>query len=305
MKVLVYEKDETRLNCLRKNLGQADYEVFWAGNDGALFVVLEDESPDLIISNFELPKGGYDLVNAILARVQQPFPYVLFLTEEKNEKYVVDCLGPIPGDFVSLPLREESLQARLIVAEKTIALQAFYFSRDEASPDVVMYDPETNLLNKQAVYDRGLVEIGRSNRENKTVGVAMVELVNVEEIRNLHGEELTGLAIRFVANTLRANIRIYDIVGRWTPTCFLVLLPGVPMENADSVVTRLYQAVSGIKIPLMDDSLMRMRFAAGYTCAARGDEKPFAEIVGQAEKSVFAATALIEDMRVMAFSQLY
>ncbi|MEJ2759253.1 MAG: diguanylate cyclase, partial [Anaerolineales bacterium] len=283
MKVLVYEEDESRIELLRENLNQEDYDVIFARSGEALFVFLEDEMPDLIVSNFELPRGGYDLANAILARVKRPFPYVLFLTEKKSEKYVVDCLGPIPGDFVSLPLREEALQARIVVAEKAIALQEYLRSQDSAPPELAMYDPETNLLNKQAVFDRGLVEVSRSHRENQTVGVAMMELINVDAIRNQRGDELAALAVRFIANTLRANLRMYDIVGRWTPACFLVLIPGVPTENTGSVVTRLYEAVSEIKITLMDDSLLELQLAAGFTCANQGDELPFAEIVGRSE----------------------
>lgn len=302
VKVLVYEEDESRIELLKENLNQEDYEVVLARNGDALFVFLEDEMPDLIVSNFELPKGGYDLVNAILARVQQPFPYVLFLTEKKSEKYVVDCLGPIPGDFISIPMHEEALQARIVVAEKAIALQDYLRSQEGAPPELAMYDPETNLLNKQAVYDRGLVEISRSHRENQTVGVAMMELTNVEEIRSQHGDELAALAVRFIANTLRANLRMYDIVGRWTPACFLVLIPGVPTENTGGVVNRLYEAVNVVKIPLMDDSMLEMEIAAGYTCADQGEPHPFADIVGRAEKAVSAAAHLVEEPRVTPFS---
>jgi diguanylate cyclase (GGDEF)-like protein len=301
---LIYETDESTLALLKKNLSQSEYQVRVAFNDGGLFALLEDEKPDMVISNFALRKGGYDLANAILSRVQQPFPYVLFLTEKKSEKFVVDCLGPIPGDFVSMPLKEESLQNRIIVAEKAIALQDYYRSQDEFSPDRSMFDPETKLLNKQAIYERGLVEISRSQRENQDVGVALIELTNLDDIRARHGNGLTGLVARFIANTLRGNIRIYDIVGRWTPARFLVLLPGLLNENAEEVVTRLYQSISEIKIPLMDDSLMRLEFALGYTCAVHGEERPFAEVVEQAERSVSAASTLVEGYRVLSYSQL-
>lgn len=304
MKVLVYEEENSRIGLLRDSLYQEDYDVIFARNGDALFGSLEDEVPDLVVSNFELPKGGYELVNAILARAQRPFPYVLFLTEKENEKYVVDCLGPIPGDFVSLPLREEALQARIGVAEKAIALQEYLRSQEEAPPEIAMYDPETNLLNKQAVYDRGLVEISRSNRENQSVGVAMLELINVEEIRGQYGDELAALGVRFIANTLRANIRTYDIVGRWTQACFLILIPGVPAESTGDVVTRLYEAISDIKIPLMDDSLLEISLAAGYTCTVQGDQLPFSDIVRQAEKSVAAAAGMDDAQRVMAFSEM-
>lgn len=302
--VIVYDDNETRIDLLRENLNQADYNVVIVQSGEALLANLEDGMPDLIVSNFDLPKGGYDLVNAILAGVQQPFPYLLFMTDEKSEKYVVDCLGPVPGDFVSLPLREEALQARIVVAEKAIALHAYLRTQEGIPPELTMYDSETNLLNKTAVFDRGLVEISRSHRENHTVGVAMFDLVNVDEITRQHGEELSRLTIRFIANTIRANIRMYDIVGRWTPSRFLVLLPGLPLEHAANVVDRLYEAVSEINIPLMDDSMLEMVYAAGYTCIFDQGNQQFSEIVNRAELAVMAAHQVVDRKKVLAFSDI-
>lgn len=302
MDVLVYDDNEAQLDLLKGNLNQEDYHVVFVRSGDALIDYLEEKLPDLVVSNFELPKGGYELANVILTRIQQPFPYVLYLTDEKNEKYVVDCLGPIPGDFVLLPLREEDLAARILVAENAIALQEHLHTQDGASREVLMYDPETNLLNRKAIFDRGMVEINRSHRENHTMGVAMIDLVNMDKIVQQHGEELSRLALRFISNTIQANIRLYDVVGRWSPSQLLLLIPGLPQESAESVVTRLYQRVEELKIRLMDDSNLEMQFAAGYTCISQKDTYSFADIVERAEQTLISARDLGGGTPVLAFS---
>ncbi|MCB2178936.1 GGDEF domain-containing response regulator [bacterium] len=302
MDVLVYEDNVAQIEFLRANLNQDDTHVVFVRSGEALIDYLEDQLPALVISNFQLPKGGYELANMILTRVQQPFPYVLYLTDEQNEKYVVDCLGPIPGDFVMLPLREKDLQARMAVAENVIALQEYLCSQDGAAKETSMYDPETNLLNRNAIFERGLVEISRSNRENHTIGVAMIDLVNLDEIFAQHGEELSRLAMRFISNTIRANIRLYDVVGRWANSRFLLLIPGLPKEYAEGMVKRLHQKVEEIKIRLMDDSILEMSFMAGYTCISHENDTSFADIVEQAELALdnVRGTSLVTP--VMAFS---
>lgn len=302
MDVLVYEDDEVQIEILKKNLDQEDYRVVYVRSGDSLIDYLEDKQPDLVVSNFELPKGGYELANVILTRIQPPFPYVLYLTDEKNEKYVVDCLGPIPGDFVTLPIKEEDLQARIVVAEESIALQEYLCSQDGSAKKALMYDPETNLLNRNAIFDRGLVEINRSNRENHTIGVAMIDLVNMDEIARQHGEELSRLAVRFITNTIRVNIRLYDVVGRWSSSQFLLLIPGLPLEYAERMVNRLYRKMEEIKIRLMDDSTLEMAFAAGYTCISQEDETSFADIVGRAELALTNARGVRNVTPVQAFS---
>jgi diguanylate cyclase (GGDEF)-like protein len=224
VKVLLYDNNEDQISLLRDNMNKHDFTLVVEQEPLNLFDHLKEDAPELIISNFDLENGGIDLVNAMLAMLQPPFPYVLFLTETYSEKYAVNCLGPVIGDFISKPVQEAEFYARVVVAERAIALQKYLRSQLELPPDVAMYDDLTNLLNRQAVYERVLAEMSRSQREGKPLCLALIEVANADEIEELYGENTARQAIRFVARAIRANIRIYDVVGRMMGAKFLVVL---------------------------------------------------------------------------------
>jgi diguanylate cyclase (GGDEF)-like protein len=305
VKVLLYDTDDSRIEVVKEILNKDDYDLMLEKDESSLYGHLKkDAAPELIISNFDLPNGGIDLVNAILAVQTPPFPYVLFLTEEFSEKFAVDCLGPIPGDFVVKPLRESELAARILVAERTLALQEHLFTQEELPPDVAMYDDLTNLLNRQAIYEHALAELSRAQREKLPVCLVMVEINNGTTIQEVHGRDTMRQAIRFVARAIRANLRMYDLVGRWMEAKFLVIMPGLSSEHGQSVVERIIKAVHSVNLRVEDGSLLELDIAGGYTYADPDHVRPLYEQIDQANLALGAAGSLVEKPRVLWYGEL-
>ncbi|HKJ28473.1 MAG TPA: diguanylate cyclase [Anaerolineales bacterium] len=304
MKVLLYETDETIINLLREHLNQEDYDLLIEKDESNLLQHFEKDLPDMVISNFDLPLGGIELVNNILALLKPPFPYVIFLTNPESEQYAVDCLGPIPGDFVSKPIRSEELHARITVAERAIALQNHLRAQNELPADIAMYDNLTNLLNRQAVYERVLGEVNRSHREKSPSCLTLFEIVNINEIEEQYGSKISDQAIRFVARAIRANIRMYDILGRWMGARFLLMLPGLRRDYVSSVVGRIYGAIHSVRIRLEDDTLLPLKVATGYTTSGSADPIPLYMMIEQANAALVHAAELQEELKITGFSSI-
>jgi diguanylate cyclase (GGDEF)-like protein len=304
MKVLLYDSDDVHLHLLKDNLNQEDYSLVVEQDALKLFDHLEGDAPELIISNFNQYRGGVDLVNAVLARLEPPFPYILFLTEDHSETLAVNCLGPIPGDFISTPLRPEEFRARIIVAEKAIALQNLLRAQKDYPSDIALYDPLTNVLNRQAVYERGLVELNRSQRQKTPVCLAMVELVNAAEIARQNGEGISNQAIRFVARAIRANLRLYDVVGRWMDGRFMLVLPGLPIEHTRNVIERIVRAIQSVRIRSGEQDQIDLVIAAGYTWSDQGEALPLVELIHRASSAIDQATMLEHQEKLIAYSEV-
>lgn len=305
MRVLLYENNPDHINLLKEDLNPEDYELVVETNENKLAGHLEKpERPELIISNFDLPEGGIDLINNILALLKPPFPYVLFLTEAQNERFAVECLGPIPGDFVSKPIRNEELRVRITVAERAIAMQNHLRAQNELPPDIAMYDSLTNLLNRQAVYERVLGEVSRAQREKVPVSLCLFEITNIQEIEKEYGSKISDQAIRFVARAIRANIRMYDILGRWMGARFLLMLPGLEEEYAGSVLNRIYQAIHSVRIRLENDTLLPLTVAAGHTSSTADAPSPLYMMIDQANAALIHATELTDPLKVTAYDTI-
>ncbi|HSG25525.1 MAG TPA: diguanylate cyclase [Anaerolineales bacterium] len=304
MKVLLYNDNDEQIRLLQDNLNKHDFSLIVEQDPQRVFDHLNEDAPELIISNFELPNGGIDLVNAILAMLQAPFPYVLFLTEAYSEKYAVNCLGPVIGDFISKPVQEAEFNARISVAERAIALQKYLRSQEDVPPDLAMYDDLTNLLNRQAVYERALAEMSRSQREAKPLCLALIEVCNADEIEAQYDENTARQAIRFVARAIRANIRMYDVVGRWMGAKFLVVLPGIGNEDAGRVIRRVYDEIQSVRIRMANDEVLNLVVSAGYTWKAPRTNTALYELIDQADKAVHQASTFEKEDKIARFEGL-
>jgi diguanylate cyclase (GGDEF)-like protein len=301
LKVFLFNNDKEQLELVTETLNNQDYELVVEEDLSKLVEHFEEDPPELIISDFEAPGGGIDLVNEVLAHLRPPFPYVLFITEAQAESYAIDCLGPIPGDFVSKPVRQEELNARIQVAERAIALQTHLRSQESVSPDLALYDDLTNLLNRQAVYERALAELNRAHRQKIDTCLALFEILNIEKIEEEHGEKISRQAIRFVARAIRANIRMYDLVGRWMGAKFLLMLPGLPVEYTKNVVDRIYSAISAVRIRLSDEESLQLEMAVGYVISVAEEPSPLYELIEGANQALLEATELKKPEKVASY----
>jgi len=304
VKVLLYDNHEEQIDLLQDNLNKYDFSLVVEQESSNLLGHLKENPPELIISNFDLPNGGIELVNLMLALLQPPFPYVLFMTGTYSEKFAVDCLGPVLGDFICKPLEEAEFKARIIVAERAIALQKYLRSQQDVPPDLAMYDDLTNLLNRQAVYERALAEMSRSQREKKPLCLALFEVVNADEIAEEHGDNVARQAIRFVARAIRANVRIYDVVGRWMGAKFMLVLPGVEKEDTHKVVERVYHEIHSVQIRMEDDSLLNLAVAAGFTWHTPKFHIPLVELIDQADQALLEASKVMLGDKIEGFEGL-
>jgi diguanylate cyclase (GGDEF)-like protein len=287
VKVLIIDKDPDEINLIQEGLNGQDFEVFDADDREDAIAKLKENTPEIILADFDMPEfGGVDLINNLLAADVEIYPYIIFITEKNSEKQVIEALGPIPGDFLFRPAEEAELRARMAIAERTLALQSRIRESAGQTESLAMYDQLTNLLNRQAIYERALAELNRSNREGIEAGLAMIEVANLEDIEKEYGEEVRDQAIRFVARASRANVRIYDLVGRWIGAKFLLMLPGLSSDNIQTIFERIHKAITTIRVRVPDGERLKLDVRVGYTNADADNPVPLYILIEHVNKAL-------------------
>lgn len=304
MKLLIVDHDQAQRKFLKDNLGEQDFEIMMERDGDEVMRHFEDDPPELIISNFSTPKGGIDLINNILKLEKELFPYVIFITEEHGEKYAIDSLGPIPGDFLHKPLKTEQLNARVSIAERAIALQKRLRDSQDIPMDLAMYDGLTNVLNRQAVYERALGELNRAKREHLQLCLAMADMVNYKWVTNIYDVDTANQAIQYIARAIRANVRMYDLVGRWIGAKFFVLLPGLLQEHARPVIDRVYNAVTSVRVKHVDGDTIPIDLAVGYTWVDGDNPDPLYVLIEKANEALKKAVNMSGNHKVMDFENI-
>jgi diguanylate cyclase (GGDEF)-like protein len=163
-----------------------------------------------------------------------------------------------------------------------------------------MYDGLTNVLNRQAVYERALGEMNRAKREGLELCLAMVDVVNYEWVTSTYDVETANQAIQFVARAIRANVRMYDLVGRWIGAKFFVLLPGLQQEHTSAVINRLYKAITSVRVRHVDGDSILIDLAVGYTWANGDGSDPLYVLIEKANEALAKAVNMGGDHKIMA-----
>lgn len=286
MKVLLFDKNKKQRDKIKAFLDGQDYELIEAKSQKEVIATIKEDKPLLFISDFETKEGGTDLLNHVLGIELDSYPFMLFYTSRGSEQRVIESLGPITGDFLVKPLKESEFTARLMIAERMIVLKSRIKNGGSQTDDIALYDSLTGMLNKQAAYERALIEHNRAQREGLNLCMAMVEVTNLEKIEKDHGIEISNQAVRFVARAIRANVRLYDLVGRWIGAKFMILLPGTGTKHAAMVINRIQQGVTSITVKTPDGKELNLDVKAGYTISDKDEPIPLYMLIEQANDAL-------------------
>jgi diguanylate cyclase (GGDEF)-like protein len=106
-------------------------------------------------------------------------------------------------------------------------------------------DPMTGLLNRRAIEDALVHEVGRARRRSDTrLSLLAIDVDHFKRINDEHGHPVGDAALVALAQTLRESSRTGDLVARAGGEEFWVLLPNTDAEGALGLAERIREDVS-------------------------------------------------------------
>lgn len=112
--------------------------------------------------------------------------------------------------------------------------------------EVAFVDTLTGLQNRYSFNQRVAEEIERVKRYDSPLSLLLLDLDNFKRINDAYGHDAGDEVIRKVSATLRNMLREVDLVARWGGEEFVVLLPGVGLNNAIDVGEKLRKAAASL-----------------------------------------------------------
>lgn len=109
----------------------------------------------------------------------------------------------------------------------------------------VLTDPLTGLLNRRGL-ERALEILASSNTR---FGVIALDIDHFKNVNDVHGHEAGDVVIAGVADLMRQNSRVEDILCRIGGEEFLLLLPDVSAETSELVAERLRGSIHDHTFP--------------------------------------------------------
>jgi diguanylate cyclase (GGDEF)-like protein len=145
------------------------------------------------------------------------------------------------GDFGATLLVPESgggSEARLARAINVIATSM------AATTDAATVDKLTGVSNRQTLLASLFSEVDRANRYGRPLSVAFVDIDHFKNVNDTYGHSVGDIVLRGVAQTLKANLRATDMVGRYGGEEFMLLLTETDVEEGAVLAEKLRTLVA-------------------------------------------------------------
>jgi diguanylate cyclase (GGDEF)-like protein len=104
-------------------------------------------------------------------------------------------------------------------------------------------DPLTGLANRRGGERSVASEISRARRQRTSLSCIFIDIDNFKRINDTFGHQAGDRLLRDLSDLLRHTLRAYDILVRWGGEEFLLILPGVTLEQARKLAERIRSAV--------------------------------------------------------------
>ena len=138
-------------------------------------------------------------------------------------------------------LRQLNAELEVRVQARTAELAAV----NERLAELAVTDGLTGTYNHRYFHERLALEVERSSRSALPLSLLMVDVDHFKRYNDSHGHLAGDVALRRVAELLRADRRVNDVVARYGGEEFAVLLPDTPKVAAHKVAEAARALVAG------------------------------------------------------------
>ncbi len=232
-RVLIAEDDTVTQLILKHWILRWGYEVVVVDNGIDAWSVLEQEQPpEVVIVDWSMPGiDGIELCRRLRDRSRSYYHYILMVTTHTDELDIVHALESGADDCLGKPFGEPELRARLLVANRILALQNELIHAREELRAQAMRDGLTGLWNRTAFLDLFQHELERAHRAHGRTGLLLLDLDNFKQVNDTYGHLAGDMVLKEAARRLCHSVRSYDFVGRYGGEEFFIALPGLGREQ--------------------------------------------------------------------------
>jgi diguanylate cyclase (GGDEF)-like protein len=266
MQILIADDEETMRRLLAVALRGMGHTVTEACDGAEAWDLWQREPAAFVITDWNMPRlTGPDLIRRIRAANHPSYTYLILLTSRSGKDDVIAGLEAGADDYLTKPYDPHELRARLNIGVRILDLEARLKDAVAKQADLASHDALTKLLNRRALYEQAEGELARARREDKPVGLVLVDIDHFKAINDARGHLVGDQALRFLADALTQAKRPYDLAGRWGGEEFLLVLPGAKVEDARAVAERLRATLAETSFVAQDSNELSLLISAGVT----------------------------------------
>ena len=129
-------------------------------------------------------------------------------------------------------------------------------------------------------------EFARVKRYHTNLSLMMFDIDHFKKINDAHGHQAGDYILRKLAETVKANVRLADVVARYGGEEFVVCLPETTVEKAKFSGERIRKAVEQTKF-IYEGKTIPVTISVGITSFKLTPEKTAAQFIKDADTALY------------------
>jgi two-component system cell cycle response regulator len=215
-----------------------------------------DDNYDLIISDIHFTKtDGLRLCSEFRSKLKTRYTPILILSEDYNKDNLVKALNVGANDYLTVPLDESELIARVNLQLKRKkyqdALRMNLFNNAEMS----IKDPLTNCYNRR-YFDTHLKNIIKDSVEkDRRLSLVMLDIDYFKIVNDDFGHNAGDELLKQIQKRISENIRVTDLLARFGGEEFVIVMPDTGISKAYLIAERVCEIIAKESFMLLDGSI--------------------------------------------------
>jgi two-component system chemotaxis response regulator CheY len=269
MKILILSNDEVERSVIQQVVQHNGHEaVMTASSDEGMQLLQEGEIRFVIVDRNSTDADDRQFIKRV--RDARP-PYYIYILLIASKVQDMDITTPRGGadDYLHKPIVPLELKSRVYIGQRMLGLGDNLVNARGALENTAMFDPLTRTLNQTAFLTLSRGELERARRGQAPLSLIAIEVENLKDISEKHGEEVANDVLVLIAQAIREKSRPYDGVGRYEENIFLLPLPGVIGQDAEKITARVTKGILNTNISLLDGTPLNVNLGTGIVSSMR------------------------------------
>ena len=275
-KILLVEDDAIMVNMLKMHLNSGGFKLSAATNGLHALKLLQNSTPDIIISDIMMPEmDGFLFRKRLLQREEWRLIPFIFLSAKGQPDDIIKGYQFLIDDYITKPFDPQILRVKV----ESILKKYKEFNH------LIRFDTLTNLYNRRALESFFHQELNRVRRYNQNLSVLMLDVDFFKKVNDQYGHKVGDEVLKRLSATFKDELREVDIAARYGGEEFVILMPETDKNIAFKVATRLRQKSEQLSFSVKG---LHVTISGGIS-AAPTDGDQIHQLIEKADKAMYQA----------------
>lgn len=245
LEILLVEDSRTQALKFQLMLENDGYHVQVAQNGLEAMNMLLSNHISIVITDWVMPEmDGSELCRAIRQHDFGGYVYIILLTAKDSKTDIIEGLKAGADDYLTKPVDDAELMARLSTAERIISLEKALKKRNQEIALLSITDPLTRVYNRGYLNDRLPIAFKRATRYGHSLSIILCDIDHFKQVNDRYGHQVGDkVLISFVKLLNDALRKDLDWIARYGGEEFIMVLPETDLAGARKAAERFRQLV--------------------------------------------------------------